>query len=864
VKGRDGARGRDAIAEDDADMIGNRDAQRRGIGSGGRRSGGIGVWGVLAAMLTLLPHAVAGADEPQLSPEGVAFFETHVRPVLVEHCYSCHSEDAPRIRGGLVLDSKLGWEVGGDLGPSVVPGDPENSLLIEAVRYEDVLLKMPPEGKLPEDQIRRLVEWVEMGAPDPRVGDGAMPSEASKAKAWDDPEAIDLWSFRPMSDPEVPGVSDASWPRSDLDHFILSELEAREISPAPPADRRTLIRRATFDLTGLPPTPEEVEAFLADEAPDAFDRVVERLLASPAYGERWGRHWLDVARYADSNGSDENVAHGNAWKYRDYVVEAFNTDRPYDRFVVEQLAGDLLPEPDEPEEAHNQLIATGFLSLGPKVLAEPDQQKMEMDIIDEQLDTLGRTFLGLTIGCARCHDHKFDPISTADYYALAGIFKSTRTMDSFKTVAQWHEHEIPTAEDLARKAEHEAEVAEAEEAIRRLTEEANARLIAEGGDGFELPEDPESLYPEETKEDLKQRQDALKAIKDAAPELPTAMGVTEGEDVTDLAIHIRGSHLTLGEVVPRRVPTALARFGSPEFNESSSGRLELARWIVDEDHPLTARVMVNRIWRWHFGNGLVESTDNFGVLGTEPTHGPLLDWLAHRFIEDGWSIKSMHRRIMGSSTYQMSSDPDPMAAAVDPENALLWRMPIRRLEAEAIRDTLLAVGGRLDRQVGGSLLTVENRGYFFNHTSKDLTNYDTNRRSLYLPIVRNNLYDVFQLFDSSDASVPVGDRESTTVAPQALFLMNSDLVLRVASDLAADLLARGDRDDAGRIALLYERAYARPPSAEETARALAAIDRLAGAWQSGEGAMDEEALRRESWTALCQVILAANEFVYIR
>ncbi|WP_152054044.1 PSD1 and planctomycete cytochrome C domain-containing protein [Tautonia marina] len=845
-------------------MNGHRDAQGRRFGSGFRRSGGIGVVGLLAALLVLLPHSAARADEPQTSPEGVAFFETHVRPVLVEHCYSCHSEGASRIRGGLVLDTKAGWEIGGDLGPSVVPGDPENSLLIEAVRYEDVLLKMPPEGKLSDQQIERLVQWVEMGAPDPRVGDGAMPSEAAKVKDWADPKEVDLWSFQPPSDPEVPSVADPSWPKSDLDHFLLSELEAQGLSPAPPADRRTLIRRATFDLTGLPPTPEEVEAFLADESPEAFDRVVDRLLASPAYGERWGRHWLDVARYADSNGSDENVAHGNAWRYRDYVVEAFNSDRPYDRFVVEQLAGDLLPEPEDPEESHNQLIATGFLSLGPKVLAEPDQQKMEMDIIDEQLDTLGRTFLGLTIGCARCHDHKFDPISAADYYALAGIFKSTRTMDSFKTVARWHEHEIPTAEDLARKAEHDQQVAEAEEAIRQLTESANAALIADGGDGFELPEKPETLYPEDTKAELKRLQEALKTLKDAPPELPSAMGVTEGETVTDLAIHIRGSHLTLGEVVPRRVPTALTSFGSPEFNDSSSGRLQLARWIVEEDHPLTARVMVNRIWRWHFGTGIVASTDNFGVLGDQPTHGPLLDWLAHRFVEDGWSIKAMHRRIMGSSTYQMSSAFNPKAAAIDPENRLLWRMPVRRLEAEAIRDALLAVGGRLDRQVGGSLLTVENRGYFFNHTSKDLTNYDTNRRSLYLPIVRNHLYDVFQLFDASDASVPVGDRQSTTVAPQALFLMNSDLVLQVASDLAADLLDHQDWDDAARIASLYERAYARPPSDEESARALAAIERLAEAWQSDGNARDEEALRRESWTALCQVILAANEFVYIR
>lgn len=818
----------------------------------------------LVALLLMPPESIARAagSPAQDDRDGIAFFETEIRPLLVERCYSCHSDDAPRVRGGLKLDSAEGLRLGGDLGPSLVPGDPENSLLIEAVRYDDELLKMPPSGKLTDHQIEQLVRWVEMGAPDPRTDSAPASPDPSRG---DSPD-VDLWSFRPPTEPALPEVSDPSWPRSDLDRFILAALDAEGMSPAPPADRRTLIRRATFDLTGLPPTPGEIVDFLDDDAPDpeAFDRVIDRLLASPAYGERWGRHWLDVARYADSNGSDENVAHGHAWRYRDYVVDAFNHDLPYDQFVVEQIAGDQLRQDEETGPSHAQLIATGFLSLGPKVLAEPDQQKMEMDIIDEQLDTLGRAFLGLTIGCARCHDHKFDPISAADYYGLAGIFKSTQTMESLKTVARWYEHPIPAPDDLERQAEHEQAIASLENMINERVSQANARLIAEQGEGFTLPDDPEPLYPAELADELKRLRDDLKTRKESAPQLPSAMGVTDGTTIDDLAIHIRGSHLTLGEVVPRGVPEAIPGPASPEFDSTRSGRLALARWIVDEGNPLTSRVMVNRVWRWHMGRGIVTSTDNFGVLGSLPTHPGLLDWLSLRFMEDGWSVKALHRRIMGSRTYQMSSTHDPKAAAADPENRLFWRMNVRRIEAEAIRDSLLAVAGRLDRSLGGSLLTVDNRAYFFDHTSKDLTRYDTDRRSLYLPVVRNHLYDVFQLFDAPDASVPVGDRETTTVAPQALFLMNSGLVMDLATDLASDLRDRADLDDTGRVALLFDRALGRPPTASESERALDAIGRLADDFRSNGDNPDDGAIWLRSWSAFCQVILSSDEFVTIR
>jgi hypothetical protein len=813
-------------------------------------------------VLALVSGVVAGGAASAAPPgeSGVEFFEKKVRPLLVEHCHACHSEQAKKVRGGLYLDSEQGWLRGGDLGPAVKPGDPEQSLLISAVRQEDELLKMPPKGKLSADEIAALTRWVAMGAPGPGTA-GARPVERKRSS--DPDRGRGFWAFQPPGDPPAPETVDREWPRNGLDRFILAGLEAKGLAPAPEADRRTLIRRATFDLTGLPPTREEVRAFLDDDSPGAFARVVDRLLASPQYGERWGRHWLDLARYADSNGLDENVAHGNAWRYRDYVIASFNADKPYDRFVVEQLAGDLLPTDGPATPRHELLIATGFLALGPKVLAEPDEKKMEMDIVDEQVDTIGRTFIGLTLGCARCHDHKFDPISTADYYGIAGVFKSTRTMETFKKVARWYENPLADEKDLARKAEHDRQVAGKKKEIQALVDEANARLRADRGKDFTLPKSPETLYPEETKSGLKRLRDELAALEKSAPEIPAAMGVTEG-NVADAHVQIRGSHLTPGELVPRRVPLVVSGSHPPEFAASRSGRLELARWLVGDDHPLTSRVMVNRIWRGHFGRGLVGTPDNFGALGERPTNPPLLDWLARRFVEGGWSVKAMHRLIMLSRTYQMSSAEDPAAARVDPENRLHWRANVRRLEAEAIRDALLAVGGTLDRGMGGSMLRIKNRAYFFDHTSHDQTDYGSRRRSVYLPVVRNHLYDVFALFDSTDASVTNGDRATTTVAPQALFMMNSDLVLDVARGLAEGLLGRPDLDDAGRISLLYEDAFGRPPTPDESARAaayLARFDRALGAEGGEPGA---PARQVGVWQALCQVVLASNEFIFIR
>ncbi len=666
------------------------------------------------------------------------------------------------------------------------------------------------------------------------------------------------WSFRPVTNPPPPQVADASWIRSPIDRFILARLEAERLRPAPPAGRRDLIRRATFDLIGLPPSPEDVEAFAADDSPDAFAGLIDRLLASPHYGERWARHWLDVARYADSNGLDENAAFANAWRYRDYVVRAFNQDKPYDRFVLEQIAGDLLEPTGDLAARHERQTATGFLSLGPKVLAEPDQAKMEMDIIDEQIDTLGRAFLGVTLGCARCHDHKFDPISTADYYGLAGILKSTRTMTSLKTIAKWHEHTLASPQELRLKEAHEKLVAARKQVVDALVERANQQLLLERKLAA-LPEKPETQYPEETRRELAALRADLKRAEESAPAYPSAMGVAEGA-VTDLPVHLRGSHLRLGPVVPRRLPAALAGGSAGPLGGENSGRLGLARWIASPDHPLTARVMVNRLWRWHFGRGLAGTPDNFGNLGESPTHPELLDWLAFRFAHDGWSVKRMHRLIMLSSTYRMASRADEGALRRDPDNRFWSRFRLQRLDAECLRDAMLEVSGLLDPSLGGTLFHHKNFELVFNHTSQDKTTYDSFRRSLYLPVIRNHVYDMFELFDFPNPNTMEGHRAGTTVASQGLFLMNSPLVLKAADALAERLLGAGAPSDADRLSRLYARVYGRVPTGGETARA---AEFLARAVEAQPSAATEEA-RRRAWQALCQAALMSNEFLHVR
>ena len=808
-------------------------------------------------LCTLAALSALRAEAAELPREQLDFFEKKIRPMLIARCYECHSAAAKKIKGGLTLDTREGLLKGGDAGPVIVPGDPEKSKLIEAVRYKNRDLQMPPKSALAPEQVRDLEQWVKLGAPDPRVEAGAQPTAKRGLSVQ---EGRQFWAFQPLLNQAPPPIGNRkSEIGNPIDAFINAKLAEKKLTPAPPADPRVFIRRATFDLTGLPPTPEETEAFVRACASianrqSAIANLIDRLLASTAYGERWGRHWLDVARYADSNGLDENVAFGNAWRYRDYVVNSFNADKPYNRFVQEQIAGDLLPAEGTPQR-HEQLTALGFLSIGPKLLAEPDKVKLEMDLIDEQIETLGRAFLGMTIGCARCHDHKFDPLPTADYYALAAIFKSTRTMDDLKTIAKWHEPEVATPAERAVVEAHQKRVAEQKALIAKLVASANKSLVTDKG-LKEVPKTPETQYPTNTVAELKQLRAALAELEKDAPELPSTMGVMDATNIVKaLPIHIRGSHLTLGQPAPRGFPQVMQVANlRTEMPAQQSGRLELARWLASAEHPLTARVMVNRIWRWHFGQGLVGSTDNFGVLGDRPSHPELLDWLAHRFIAEGWSVKAMHRLIMSSAAYQRATRPtaDTRRSVVDSENRLLSHFPLRRLEAEEIRDAVLFVAGSLDRTMGGKTIPVKNREFFFNHTSKDATTYDSPRRALYLPVVRNNVYDLFEQFDFPDPAVPNGNRNATVVAPQALLMLNSDLVGKAAEKFAASLLASAS-DDTRRIELAYQKAYARPPTAKELARAKKFLADF----------KPDSAASPNAWTVLCQSLLAANEFIYL-
>jgi mono/diheme cytochrome c family protein/cytochrome c553 len=795
------------------------------------------------ALCLLAAEGPASADP---TAEQIRFFETSIRPILVEHCLKCHGKD--KQWASFRLDTREGLFKGGDGGPVIVAGEPEKSRLIEAVRQTDPDFKMPPVGKLTDRQIADLIRWIQMGAPYPKTN-------ATAKNRSRDPNH---WAFQPPVAQAIPDVGKSRWPQTAIDHFILQKLVERELVPSEPASRPILIRRITFDLIGLPPTPDEIDEFVADARPDAVARLADRLLASPHYGERWGRHWLDVARYADSNGLDENVAHGNAWRYRDYVVSAWNRDMPYNRFLKEQLAGDMLPAADEAER-RERLIATGFLGMGPKVLAEVDEAKMQMDIVDEQIESVGRAVLGMTFGCARCHDHKFDPIDTADYYGLAGIFKSTRTMETYKKVARWHENPLPSDDARALKATYDQQLADKQRAVDMFLAEAKEALQRQHP-GQKPPETLEAQFPEEIKKKLKQLRDDLEAFKKNGPELPSAMGVTEDKTV-DVAIHIRGNPLKLGDVVPRHVPPVMRGPESPPFPVDHSGRLELADWLTDRRHPLTSRVMVNRIWRWHFGRGIVPTVDNFGLLGEKPSHPELLDWLALRFISDGWSIKALHRMIVTSNTYQQTSRPSSEQLEKDPENRLFGRAHLRRLEAEEVRDALLAISGCLDTTMGGSLLTVKNRAYFFDHTSIDKTDYSSRRRALYLPIVRNNVYDVFQLLDFPDPAVPTGDRSTTTVAPQALLMLNSDFVMQAAGDLARRV-ARESADHRQRLARLFVLAYGREATGAELDSNLTF---LAETEKSLPKPADDAAPSAPTaWDVLCHVIVAANEFVYVQ
>ena len=772
-------------------------------------------------------------QEADLSAKG-DFFEKEVRPILASRCYPCHGSAAGEGQAGLRLDSLAGMLEGGRSGPALVPGEPTRSLFIHAVNH-DTFVQMPPKTKLPLGEIGKLTRWVEMGAPWPNASPSA---RVTKARAGDTApiefteEELSHWAFQLVRDPAIPGVEDISWPQSPVDHFVLAQLEAKGMKPARHADKRTLIRRATIDLHGLPPTPEEVKAFLADDSLRAFAKVVDRLLDSPRYGERWGRHWLDVARYADSNGMDDNIVHADAWRYRDYVIRAFNVDKPYDQFIREQLAGDLITKWGDQNRAEG-LIATGFLMLGPKMVGEDDPVKQKLDFADEQLATTARAFMALSVDCARCHDHKFDPIPSEDYYSMLGIFTSTKTVLTYRVTSKLNAVALLSPEDERRLTEIEDKYDYHDDLATNLNMATTPKEVRDG------------------------HKKAVEEAIAAYDTIPKAMAVTDGE-IKDLPLLLRGSHLTPGKIAPRRFLRVLSREERTPVGPDRSGREELADWLARPDHPLTARVMVNRIWKWHFGEGIVRSPDNFGRLGDRPDNPALLDWLAERFAGGGWSVKAMHRLMMLSSAYRMSTERAPQVAESDPENRLLSHRNRRRMGAEVIRDSLLAVSGELDTTMSGpSVPHPSFMNLSFEARSQDPKLYESKRRSVYLPVLRSAIYEVFNAFDFANPSTLNGRRASTTVAPQALFMMNSELVAE-ASRKFADRLKREAASEEERITLAHELAYSRPATADEIDAWLAFLER-----HEQEILADVNPGGADPWQALCRVMFSSNEFIYI-
>jgi hypothetical protein len=810
---------------------------------------------------------IAAADD------GIAFFESKIRPVLVERCYKCHSNQPRAPKGGLRVDSREALLRGGDSGPAVVPGKPEGSLLFQAICYDGDAVEMPPNEKLPDQVLADFRRWIASGAAYPQsehsrttnsVGNGLLASR-------------DFWAFRPASQPRIPAIRDRSWPRSDADCFILAKHEARGLQPVSDADRYTWLRRVSLDVSGLPPSREQIADFIADSSPQAYERVVDRLLASPAFGERWARHWLDLTGYADQIGTANDIFAEHAWRYRDYVIAAFNADKPFDRFVREQVAGDLLPY-DSIEERAANLVATGFLLLGDLTIVEADKAKLRIDVVDQQVDKVGKAFLGLSIGCARCHDHKFDPISQRDYYAVAGIFQSTESIRR----AEWGVWSWPMfvrlPETLSQQVERVAESSRHRQRFTALTGERDRAKkrqaeISARLQGKARVEATERVALEKGRRELDARLAGLnRDIEHAeffAPAAPVAFAVHDSSAPADMRITIRGNAHALGDSVPRGFVSAISHNRAPSISKRESGRRQLADWIASADNPLTARVVANRIWQHLFGEGIVRSVDYFGARGDVPSHAELLDSLAARLISSSWSQKCLIRHLVLSRAYRMSSAHNTQANAIDPENRLLWRMNRRRLDAESLRDSLLAVSGSLIACRGGPGLPLEypeNTGGLgkggVNPPSFRLVRFRPEQqfvRTVYLPVVRSmpqpGPAEVRNVFDFTLPGELAGQRAVTTVPTQALFLTNAQVLKKQALELARRTTRLATTDT--RLDYLWLLALNRPIMAVERAEAVAFL----GEVRSLNTAVDAASQEIHAWSELSQAVLTSNEFL---
>ena len=950
---------------------------------------------ILVGFGLLLPFFQPLSATEELA-KGFAFFENEVRPILVSSCLECHSEEAGKRKGGLWLDRKAGWALGGDGGPALVPGDPNGSLLIRSIRYSDEDLQMPPKTRLAPEQIATLEKWVAMGAPDPRNDE--MAGAVRKAEI-DYENERKGWAYRPLVRPEVPKPKAVAWARNEVDAFVYRELEANQLSPAPEAAPDRLIRRLFFDLTGLPPTREEVAAFVADPSDAAYQKLVDDLLSRPGYGEKWGRHWLDVARYADSNGGDRNFTFYQAWRYRNWVIDAFYRDLSYYDFVRAQIAGDLLPWETDQQRA-DQLVAATFLALGPKMLTERDKEKLWLDTADEQVDTMGRAFLGLTLGCARCHDHKFDPVSQEDYYAVAGIFRSTEvvtgTRNGCVNVASWIERPLPVAGEageILRKKVERLELAMRLTVEKSFMKKAGGKMalgniplagVIYDNDDAELIGDwTESTYsanrfgsnyvhddqkgkgenkvvfrgslPEsgtyeirfgynasgnragnlpltveardgkhrvildQTKspsigglfepigqftfekggkcevivetqgtegryvivdavqfialKDIPREAEAIAAVKesdvdsllrmsegDLKKELNKLIADLKDEEVAmaprdaanpeDIHLRVRGEVGQLGPRVDRGFLKVLQMKESVAIKEKESGRRELAEWLVSEENALLDRVIVNRVWQHLFGRGIVASVDNFGKLGTPPTHPELLEYLASEFREKGGSIKSLIRELVLSRTYRLSSDPGEALAKADVENQWFGRQNRRRLTAEEIRDSVLFYSGQLDREPGTATATPHGVDL-----DKPFSFAKEKKRTVYLPVARNNPATELAIFDAANPDLVSGKRSQTTVPTQALYLLNSDF-LHDQSAALGKMATESAKGPAEEVNWIYQTLLGRAPIPAESESAQGLLVDLSG----GSEDSTERAIAAGH---LAHVLLASSEFLYL-
>jgi hypothetical protein len=760
---------------------------------------------------------------PEPSDAQLEFFEKKVRPIFANHCYGCHAADT-KAAGGLRVDDRNGIYEGGDAGPGIVPGDPGKSFVLKRVLHEDPKRRMPRDSDpLSASEIADLTAWVKDGAPWPRE---KIPSSLGRVKVEYAQLRTNHWAWQPLTHPKVPAVASTKWPRTDIDRFVVVGWEKKQLRPVADADALTLVRRVTFDLTGLPPTPAEIDAFQKDSSPQAFEHLVDRLLASPGFGERWGRSWLDVARYGESTGPSRNIPYPHAWKYRDYVIDAVNRDVPFDRFIQEQIAGDLLPAKSN-EERHRLQTATGFLALGVKDVNQRFKVRFVMDNVAEQVDTVTRSVLGLTVGCARCHDHKFEPIPITDYYALAGIFTSTDDCagvrnkmggggldyyDPKKLVVL--EGNIPEApKDQVAKLETEvAEAKKAWDAIRGTPE--GLKPAADG----RPTQRPFRLKYEKA-------QGELLALTDPASRGFAVHGVRDAQKVGDTEVRIRGEAERLGPTAPRGFLTAFSVPEVPAINPNQSGRLELAQWMTSPHNPLTPRVIVNRVWAHLFSQGIVTTVDNFGVKGDVPSHPELLDYLASNFIDQGWSIKKLVRNIVLSRTYQLGSEATEAQRAVDPANRLVWRHSPRRLEAEEVRDAILAASGKLQPAPpkGSPAMALKMIEMRDNGAEARTIREQANSalyRSIYLPLLRGVTPGTLEPFDPVEQGLVTGQRESTTVPTQSLYLLNSAFVLKQSLALSERVLAEPGLSDAQRIQRAYLLALDRPAKKQEVSRAL--------------------------------------------